>query len=55
MDLRYQLNQAQLKKEEAERELRDVSTKTGRQMEKAAQVRITLDLLDKFDHFASPW
>lgn len=53
MDLRYQLSQAQLKKEEAERELRDVSTKTGRQMEKAAQVR--LDLLDQFDNFASPW
>lgn len=38
VDLRYQLSQAQLKKEEAERERRDLSTKTGRQMEKAAQV-----------------
>lgn len=38
MDLRYQLNQAQLKKEEAERELRELNAKTSRQMEKAAQV-----------------
>lgn len=44
MDLRYQLSQAQLKKEEAERELRELSTKASRQMEKAAQVR---DLLDE--------
>lgn len=38
VDLRYQLSQAQLKKEEAERELRELGTKTSRQMEKAAQV-----------------
>lgn len=38
VDLRYQLSQAQLKRGEAERELRDLNTKTGRQMEKAAQV-----------------
>ncbi|TKS85908.1 Serologically defined colon cancer antigen 8 -like protein [Collichthys lucidus] len=37
VDLRYQLSQAQLKKEEAERELRELSTKASRQMEKAAQ------------------
>ncbi|XP_069549047.1 serologically defined colon cancer antigen 8 homolog isoform X1 [Brachyistius frenatus] len=37
VDLRYQLSQAKLKKEEAERELRDVHAKTSRQMEKAAQ------------------
>ncbi|XP_042358170.1 serologically defined colon cancer antigen 8 homolog [Plectropomus leopardus] len=37
VDLRYQLSQAQLKKEEAERELRELHTKTSRQMEKAAQ------------------
>ncbi|XP_045926784.1 serologically defined colon cancer antigen 8 homolog isoform X1 [Micropterus dolomieu] len=37
VDLRYQLRQAQLKKEEAERELRELGTKTSRQMEKAAQ------------------
>ncbi|XP_074531174.1 serologically defined colon cancer antigen 8 homolog [Halichoeres trimaculatus] len=37
MDLRYQLNQVQLKKEEAERELRELITKTSRKMEKAAQ------------------
>ncbi|XP_074501687.1 serologically defined colon cancer antigen 8 homolog [Sebastes fasciatus] len=37
VDLRYQLSQAQLKKEEAERELRELNTKTSRQMEKAAQ------------------
>ncbi|XP_039640301.1 serologically defined colon cancer antigen 8 homolog isoform X3 [Perca fluviatilis] len=37
LDLRYQLSQAQLKKEEAERELRELNTKTSRQMEKAAQ------------------
>ncbi|XP_054455709.1 serologically defined colon cancer antigen 8 homolog isoform X2 [Anoplopoma fimbria] len=36
-DLRYQLSQAQLKKEEAERELRELNTKTSRQSEKAAQ------------------
>ncbi|XP_031733373.1 serologically defined colon cancer antigen 8 homolog [Anarrhichthys ocellatus] len=37
VDLRYRLSQAQLKKEEAERELRELHTKTSRQMEKAAQ------------------
>ncbi|TDH01464.1 hypothetical protein EPR50_G00180420 [Perca flavescens] len=37
LDLRYQLSQAQLKKEEAERALRELNTKTSRQMEKAAQ------------------
>ncbi|XP_033468474.1 serologically defined colon cancer antigen 8 homolog [Epinephelus lanceolatus] len=37
VDLRYQLSQAGLKKEEAERELRELHTKTSRQMEKAAQ------------------
>ncbi|XP_039995974.1 serologically defined colon cancer antigen 8 homolog isoform X2 [Xiphias gladius] len=37
VELRYQLSQAQLKKEEAERELRELNTKTSRQMEKAAQ------------------
>ncbi|KAK9541343.1 hypothetical protein VZT92_001396 [Zoarces viviparus] len=37
VDLRYGLGQAQLKKEEAERELRELHTKTSRQMEKAAQ------------------
>ncbi|XP_028278399.1 serologically defined colon cancer antigen 8 homolog isoform X2 [Parambassis ranga] len=37
VDLRYQLSQAKLKKEEAERELRDFNAKTSRQMEKAAQ------------------
>ncbi|KAJ0066984.1 hypothetical protein NL108_006232 [Boleophthalmus pectinirostris] len=37
VDLRYQLSQALLKKEEAERELRDLTAKTHRQIEKAAQ------------------
>ncbi|XP_033956362.1 serologically defined colon cancer antigen 8 homolog isoform X2 [Pseudochaenichthys georgianus] len=37
VDLRYQLSQAQLKKGEAERELRELNTKTSRHMEKAAQ------------------
>ncbi|XP_071370174.1 serologically defined colon cancer antigen 8 homolog isoform X1 [Centroberyx affinis] len=37
VDLRYQLSQAQLKREEAERELRELGTKTTRQAEKAAQ------------------
>uniref|UniRef100_A0A3Q3PZQ3 Serologically defined colon cancer antigen 8 n=1 Tax=Monopterus albus TaxID=43700 RepID=A0A3Q3PZQ3_MONAL len=37
VDLQYQLSQAQLKKGEAERELRELNTKTSRQMEKAAQ------------------
>ncbi|KAM6915926.1 serologically defined colon cancer antigen 8 homolog [Xenentodon cancila] len=37
VDLRYQLSQARLKKEEAERELRELNAKTSRQMEKAAQ------------------
>lgn len=38
MDLRYQLSNASLKKEEAERELRELKAKTSRQKEKAAQV-----------------
>lgn len=47
VDLQYRLSQAQLKKEEAERELRELNSKTKRQMEKAAQVcLISLDLLD---------
>uniref|UniRef100_UPI0037E7AC27 serologically defined colon cancer antigen 8 homolog isoform X2 n=1 Tax=Semicossyphus pulcher TaxID=241346 RepID=UPI0037E7AC27 len=37
VDLRYQLSQAQLKKQEAERELRELNAKASRQMEKAAQ------------------
>ncbi|XP_032408448.1 serologically defined colon cancer antigen 8 homolog [Xiphophorus hellerii] len=37
MDLRYQLSNASLKKEEAERELRELKAKTSRQKEKAAQ------------------
>lgn len=37
-ELRYELSQALLKKDEAERELRDVSTKKARQTEKVAQV-----------------
>uniref|UniRef100_A0A3P8RZ74 SHH signaling and ciliogenesis regulator sdccag8 n=1 Tax=Amphiprion percula TaxID=161767 RepID=A0A3P8RZ74_AMPPE len=37
VDLRYQLSQAKLKKEEAERDLRELKAKTSRQMEKAAQ------------------
>lgn len=51
MDLRYQLSQAQLKKDEAERELRDLNAKTSRQMEKAAQVRLhsTYQLKDYLD------
>ncbi|XP_066535095.1 serologically defined colon cancer antigen 8 homolog isoform X2 [Hoplias malabaricus] len=36
-ELRYQLSQAQLKREETERELRDTSSKLGRQLELAAQ------------------
>lgn len=50
MDLRYQLSQAALKKQEAERELRELNAKTSRRMEKAAQVcadvLISLDLFD---------
>ncbi|XP_070696606.1 serologically defined colon cancer antigen 8 homolog [Pempheris klunzingeri] len=37
VDLRYQFSQAKLKKEEAERELRELNTKTNRLMENAAQ------------------
>ncbi|XP_004551480.2 serologically defined colon cancer antigen 8 homolog isoform X1 [Maylandia zebra] len=37
VDLRYQLSQAALKKQEAERELRELNAKTSRRMEKAAQ------------------
>lgn len=36
-ELRYQLSQAQLKREEAERELRDCSSKTTRQLEMTEQ------------------
>lgn len=44
VELRYELSQALLKRDEAERELRDVSTKTGRRTEKAAQVGGSQDL-----------
>uniref|UniRef100_A0A1A8JHK4 Serologically defined colon cancer antigen 8 n=1 Tax=Nothobranchius kuhntae TaxID=321403 RepID=A0A1A8JHK4_NOTKU len=37
MELRFQLSQAKLKKEEAERDLREINAKASRQMEKAAQ------------------
>ncbi|XP_015253711.1 PREDICTED: serologically defined colon cancer antigen 8 [Cyprinodon variegatus] len=37
IDLRYQLSNASLKKEEAERELRELKAKTSRELEKAAQ------------------
>ncbi|KAM4592160.1 serologically defined colon cancer antigen 8 homolog isoform 2-T2 [Odontesthes bonariensis] len=37
VELRYQLSQAKLKKDEAERELRDLNARTSRHMEKAAQ------------------
>ncbi|XP_012720434.2 serologically defined colon cancer antigen 8 homolog isoform X2 [Fundulus heteroclitus] len=37
MDLRYQLSNANLKKEEAERELRELKARTSREKEKAAQ------------------
>ncbi|KAM4729625.1 serologically defined colon cancer antigen 8 homolog isoform 2-T2 [Anableps anableps] len=37
LDLRYQLSNASLKKEEAERELKELKAKTSRQKEKAAQ------------------
>ncbi|XP_055358685.1 serologically defined colon cancer antigen 8 homolog isoform X6 [Betta splendens] len=37
VDLRYQLNQSLLKRDEAERELRELNAKTNRQMEQAAQ------------------
>lgn len=61
LELRYQLSQAQLKKEEAERELRELNTKTSRQMEKAAQVRLDSThwivqiyyLLDQLDYISS--
>lgn len=38
-ELRFLLSQAQLKKEEAEREVRDISSKLSRQLELAEQVR----------------
>lgn len=58
MDLRYQLSQAQLKKDEVERELRELNAKTSRQMEKAAQVHLHLthtlkDLSDESDEVSS--
>ncbi|MEQ2226042.1 hypothetical protein ILYODFUR_023609 [Ilyodon furcidens] len=37
MDLRYQLSNGNLKKEEAERELRELKAKTSREKEKASQ------------------
>lgn len=40
-ELRFLLSQAQLKKEEAEREVRDISSKLGRQLELVEQVRET--------------
>lgn len=52
-ELRYDLSQALLKKDEAERELRDVSTKTGRQIELAAQVVGSHRLLEQFNHLTS--
>lgn len=48
-ELRYDLSQALLKKDEAERELRDSSTKTGRQIEKAAQVGRTQDSFEQIE------
>lgn len=53
MELRYELSQALLKRDEAERELRDVSTKTGRRTEKAAQVGGSQDLLEQFNNLSS--
>ncbi len=38
-ELRFLLSQAQLKKEESEREVRDISSKVGRQLDLAEQVR----------------
>lgn len=38
VDLQCQLRQAQLKKEETERELRELNSKTSREKESAAQV-----------------
>lgn len=38
-ELRFLLSQAQLKKEDAEREVRDISSKLGRQLELVEQVR----------------
>lgn len=49
VDLRYQLSQALLKKEEAERELRDLTAKTHRQIEKAAQVCCSSNFLIVFN------
>lgn len=45
MELRYQLSNANLKKEEAERELRELRAKTDRQKEKAAQVASNFTVL----------
>lgn len=53
VELRYELSQALLKKDEVERELRDVSTKTGRQTEKAAQVGGSQDFLEQFNNLSS--
>lgn len=52
-ELRYKLSQALLKKDEAERQLRDVSTKMDRQTEKAAQVEGSHSLLEQFKHLGS--
>lgn len=53
-ELRYERSQALLKKDEAERELRDVNTKTGRQIEKTAQVERSHSLLEQFNRL-SKW
>ncbi|XP_024916303.1 serologically defined colon cancer antigen 8 homolog isoform X4 [Cynoglossus semilaevis] len=47
VELRHHVSQAQLRKDEAERELRETKTKTSRQMEKAAQEveRLSLELV----------
>ena len=48
--MRYQLNQTKMKKDEAEKELREYRTKTVRELEIKDQVRdntaITLQLLE---------
>ncbi|KAM9804118.1 serologically defined colon cancer antigen 8 homolog [Neosynchiropus ocellatus] len=52
VDLQYQLSHAQLQKEEAERELRELSSKSSRQKEKAAQEveRLNLELVGCRQH-----
>lgn len=44
-ELLFLLSQAQLKKEEAEREVRDISCKLGRQLELVEQVRETFIII----------